>query len=173
MNVQDIVKAIYAITGAAGIGGVIAGGSARDHLHNLTPKDYDFVLLGLPTADAVANALRRAGQPITAEYSDHYGNSERFAYCVKTRIMGVDVDFIGLKCKPESVEEILDTFDFDINQCHFDREGTVVIPDHYPAIGDEIYVMRHDEITAERTKRLATRFPQYDWADAINESKGK
>lgn len=171
MKPAAIVTAIYAIMEAAGINGVIAGGSARDVLHNMIPKDYDVVVYSATCLDVEA-ALRRAGQTITATHDTNYGNSDRFEFCVKARIMGVDVDFIGLSLPVTTPEEVIATFDLDINHAWFDKDGTVKIPDYYPAPGQEIYVTSHD-ITEERTKRLAARFPQYDWADALKESRGK
>lgn len=165
--------AIYAIMAAGGLSGVIAGGSARDSLHGMKPKDYDVILYD-STAGEVVKTLRSLGFSVEGEY-EGYGTTERFDYCIKTSMLGVDVDFIGLKTAPSNPQEVIEDFDFDINQAWFDTDGKVNTHKDYPKIGDSIHVIRLSdrsvEYTAARTKKLAERFPQYDWTYALSFSE--
>lgn len=172
MKPADIVKAIYAIMDAAGIEGVVAGGSARDTLHGLSPKDYDVIVFD-STPTQVESRLRRADVEVGEKYLNEYATSERFGYCVKARVVGQDVDFIGIQQDPFTPEQAVELFDFDLNQAWFDREGAVQVLQSYPAIGQDITVLPWAELTEARTARIAAKFPQYDWADAIEQSKGK
>lgn len=176
MKIHHIPAAIYAMMAAAGIPGVIAGGSARDALHGLEPKDYDVVVYETgPNRMEVESKLRRLGVEIGQIYQENYEgeSSERFDWCVKAKFLGRDVDFIGLQIPCSNPLEVVESFDFDINQAWFDDAGYVRAHECYPVMGEEISVLQLAELHPERTKKLAAKFPQYDWANALKLTENK
>ncbi|APU00358.1 hypothetical protein fHeYen301_25 [Yersinia phage fHe-Yen3-01] len=126
MNIQQIIDVVGAVT--AGRSFYIAGGFARDLAYCVKPKDMDLLF----TADArdsnadvfadmcdYSDALSKLGYKVAIyqayDQSDKPGDfNDRLFGCMKVEGFDVDVDL--LFSKYESIGEILEHFDFNINQ---------------------------------------------------------
>lgn len=169
---NQTVKTLYSILHGLGIQGVIAGGAARCELHGKPIKDYDFIVFGL-NYDEVHRKLVNDDVYIDAEYSEAYGNTERFQWCIKVEIEGVAVDLIGV-AGAYNVQTAIDSFDFGINHCYFAPDGVAHPGGWFPRRpGDLVVVLHRAELTIERCKRFMREYPQYDWNIAIDLSLTK
>lgn len=166
---MNIVAQLYSELDKAGLRGVFAGGSARDTLHGVEPKDYDFVVTNECECDYAAHLLSDVESIVIQEiHPQAYGDTKRFGWCIKALIYDVPVDIIYCTLDPRTPQEVIDTFDFGINHCYFDTNGVVIKGPAFPAeLGHNIVVLPNAELTKERTAKLAFKYSQYNWTDAL------
>jgi hypothetical protein len=156
---------------AIGVMGLICGGSARDTLLGRADeiKDFDVVVFnGNGLYEDTRDKLIAGGVTITEEFSNAYAHSNRFAWCIKTRIVGQNVDIIGLKVPTGTDQEIVTGFDFDINACYFTEYGHAIA--HYPDSlkdGHRVQVLEEAELSPARTAKFIYKFPQFDWSSVV------
>lgn len=161
---NETVKTLYSILHGLGIQGVIAGGAARCELHGKPIKDYDFVVFGL-NYDEVRRKLVNDDVYIDEEYSEAYGNTERFQWCIKVEIEGVAVDLIGV-AGAYNVKTAIDSFDYGINHCYFSPDGVAHKGSFFPEVGEQVAVLPRGELSRDRVHRFMGDYPQYSWTGA-------
>lgn len=174
MTNGQIAQALICKLLAHGVNTVCAGGAARDTVLRREVKDFDLVVIdGSSFADVLVALEDAQGITFVQTYDPKYEDGQRFDYCAKIVVTidskPVHVDVIGLKQKPRNAQEVIDLFDFSINQAYFDPDGYVVVSHYFG--NKKVKVMPHADLSIERTKKFAQKFPEYDWKDVYFETQ--
>ena len=171
---MSAVKHLAALMDACGIPGLFCGGSARDTLLGRAPKDYDFVVYGdMEFADA-RSKLDGSLFVVKHVYPKAYLPTQRFNWAITVTFGYIDVDIIGWNTYPETPEDVVSNFDFDINACYFneDHEAVALYPEALKP-GHLVQPLYRADLRMTRTEYLAQKFPQFNWSLALQVTKEK
>lgn len=171
---MEVVKHLAALMDACGIDGLFCGGSARDTLLGRQPKDFDFVVYGDMEFEAARNKLDESLFVVKHVYPRAYLPTQRFNWAITVTFGHIEVDIIGWNTFPQTPEDVVTNFDFDLNACYFDENHKAVA--HFPEAlrpGHMIQPLYSADLRMERTVYLSLKFPEFDWTHALKITQEK
>jgi hypothetical protein len=138
------------ILDAAGAEYVVAGGYARDLFWHCTPRDVDIWIISAP--ESLRYTLMSFGFIEVPTAMDDYNDC-----CDLPRVDKVykwqDVDVILTPDHVSTERDIIDTFDFPINQCLLDSDGAPWYPNYPPKPYQWLKPVR-DNVSPERLLKM-------------------
>lgn len=154
-----------------GITAVIAGGSARDSYHGVTPKDYDICVLGDHTIDDAIAALDDCGhvtdiEPFGDGASMSANENRNLDWVIKFVRLGVHFDLIQFASLPLTPTELVESFDCTLNMAWIAEDGEVILHDDYPKPFGKVEFMPLCDFPLARMRYLSQKYPQYQWPSA-------
>ena len=178
--VQELINLINLLREEDSLEMVIAGGCARDLLHNRVPKDYDVIMLTSMFSDELVQFINKVivkldkGKLSNSKVkdlrieliADNYGadQTSNLAWVIKVMLNNtIEVDFITFNSAPETPKEACEAFDCTLNMAWIDQEGQIHKHEQYPKMGDMIKILDLCDRSEERIKYLGEKFPQYQW----------
>lgn len=178
----DELKQLIARLSDAGLEVVCCGGAARDYLHGIDPKDFDLVVLDTSpllsdSGPAYVEACRAAGifidRVCAGEGSDGHSDGEQdLSWVVKGNMPGLGkVDVIKFTGCQLTVYDVIDTFDYTLNQAWFEevRDRMIVrTVTEYPSVA---YGMPNAPVCRShiaRLHKLMAAFPEYGHVSPLN-----
>lgn len=145
---------------------VCAGGAARDTLHGVRPKDYDFVVMvGGEMAFEAGQESPYFVQAFVENYNDM--PSSAISWVLKYDFDGLQVDLIKYIDPLTTPEEVVEHFDCTLNMVWFDSNGIVRQHARYPKFKDEpVYMLPLCDNVDARMAYLSQKYPQYTFKEA-------
>ena len=128
MNIEKFTNQLH---GLFGLEWAILGGYARDIHHGKEPKDLDIIIYN---TDYISNGtmsdLREHFKDLVSK--DHSKkpsscSSGRIREVITLEVDGMQVDLIFWHPRFKTVDDVVNNFDYNINQYHFDPSNHVTV----------------------------------------------
>lgn len=150
---------------------VVAGGAARDILHDRVPKDYDLVVMDNYELVEVVVALEQIGatcvEPFGHEASMAACDDDKLDWVVKFRYKDVPFDIIQHARLPSDPQEVMEAFDCTLNMVYLNDEGAPVKHPDFPEPGGRVEIRPLCDLPQQRVRYLSQKYPQYQWPSDI------
>ena len=145
----------------------VAGGYPRDLANGLTPRDCDIVAYGFGSSAAIYEFQQRLSNFVLGlgVYSTESCGSEY----VNNRIEGVvktteDIDIILWNPEHQTVQDVIDNFDFNINQYIMVQTFSgVYIARFKGMVFGVLHQLRNSDVTPERKSKMIYHALLMDW----------
>jgi hypothetical protein len=170
-NSQNIRKFLTEL----GISYKIAGGYARDKFFNRTPRDLDIVIFNLSEARISSKFYGILAYcdmtGVTAKHSIQSEDSEYHS----DRVFGVitlfgGIDLIFWNSGFETIQQVMDGFDYNLNQFTYSEEFGPVFHGEQEKFG-VLQQLRGSEITPEREQKMKLLAVRCQWSLPAYEPK--
>lgn len=168
-QIISITEFVLQVQKDLGLNTVLAGGAARDILYGKEPKDFDLFLIDFNDDDVLGFDLDAKVTSVADEgtyylYPHYNQDSETINSVYHFEVQGRPFDLIILGGIVESISDIIEGFDLNLNQVWLNEAGLIEYRADHPFVtGDVSLTQSPDRPTKERVLALAEKFPQYDF----------
>lgn len=153
-----------------GLPTLFAGGAVRDLLHGKEPKDFDLFLMDgedFQMYDEVVERIKAvADDGVVTEHPQYMGGLDTLNSVLHFEVQGRPFDFIVLGSVVYTPEDVVKTFDLNLNQVWLDEDGFYAFYDYlnYPIQTQLVQLTDSpDTPSVDRVDALMERYPEYDW----------